>query len=286
VADADINAVDKTNRLGRVFLPISVLEANPLNPNEMTGQEFNLLHDNIQDVGITDPILVRHHPSKEGMYRIIGGEHRWEVAKLIGFTEVPCTVVSDEDLSEDKERFQMVRHNIIHGKMSPRKFASPYESLSGKYSDEVAAEAFGFVEEEEFTTMVRTTAKNLPTSMVKEFTAAAKDVKTIDGLASLLNRLFSEHGDTLPYGYMIFDFGGKDSVWLRMSPKQKKDFMDVAAVCQRSGKALDHLIGGVLQLIAKGTLVNFKLEDFLGTLPDVVFVEDNEVPTLDFLEEL
>ena len=31
--------------------------------------------------------------------------------------------------------------------------------------------------------------------------------------------MFTKYGDTLPFGYMVFDHGGQRSVWLRIEGK-------------------------------------------------------------------
>lgn len=177
-----MSAEEKTKALKRKMVPITKLFPNNTNPNVMSTAEFNLLYDNIEKMGITDPILVRVHPKIKGSFRIVGGEHRWEVAKLLDFVEVPVTIVDDPDFDDDQEKFQLVRHNIIHGKMSPKKFLKLYESLSKKYADDVVAESFGFVEEEDFKKIISQTAKGLPKEMQEEFKEAAKEIKTIDGL--------------------------------------------------------------------------------------------------------
>ena len=53
-----VDAVQKTKKLGRVDLDLSVLVVNDKNPNVMKSREFDLLVDNINKVGITDPIIV------------------------------------------------------------------------------------------------------------------------------------------------------------------------------------------------------------------------------------
>lgn len=233
------DAVAKTQALERVFLPVDKLEANELNPNEMSDSEFNMLVSNIEEMGITDPILVRPHPEKEGLYRIVGGKHRWEVAKLLDFKEIPCTVVTDETFSEDKEKFQIVRHNIIHGKMSPQKFMKLYNSLTNEYSADAAAEMFGFVDEEEFQKLINQTAKSLPIELQQEFKDAAKEIKTIDDLSKLLNSMFARYGDSLPYGYMVVDYGGKHSFWLRMGPSGFGDMTRLGNRCKKEKRTLD-----------------------------------------------
>lgn len=283
-----IDAMEKTKSLSRVFVGVGLLEANPMNPNEMTETQFNLLCDNIERIGLTDPILVVPHPEQEGMYRIIGGEHRWEVAKILGFDEVPVTIVDRDDFDEDAQAFQVVRHNIIHGKMSPKKFLGLYNSLAGKYTEEVAASMFGFAKQEEFARMVNATGKSLPPEMKVAFQKAKKDIKTVEDLSRVLNALFTKHGDTLPFGYMVFDFGGQESVWLRMSQKDKVSFLGLADICVGASKTLDGLMSSLLKVLSTGgadALLNQALE--LAPTVDVSGVDTSvsEMPTLDYLED-
>ena len=273
-------AIRRTGELKRVMLPVEQLEISKLNPNEMSDAEFNLLYDNIRRTGMTDPILVRKMSATS--YRIIGGAHRFKVAQLMEFKEVPCTVVDAKDFTEDEEKYQMVRHNVIHGKLSPQKFLQLYESLSKKYSEEVAAESFGFVSVEEFKRLIKSTADSLPPEMQEQFKEAAKELKTIDDLAKLLNHLFSTYGDTLPFGYMIFDFGGKESVWLRLETKARVNFDKIAANCKKNSKAADHVIAGLLEhAVANKDL----LDSLVQKAKTVKFKNDAPAPTLDFLKQ-
>lgn len=263
-------ALDKTKALTRTFLPIDNLVPNEQNPNEMGEAEFNLLYDNIEKMGVTDPILVRPHPEQEGMYKIVGGHHRWEVAKLHGLDEVPVTIVEAEDFDDDMERFQMVRHNIIHGKMNPQKFMSLYESLAGKYTEEVAAEMFGFADEEEFKKLVQSTAKALPKELQQQFKDATREIRTVDDLAAVLNRLFTAYGDTVPYGYMIFDYGGQDHIWLRMQKKQKEHLLSFGQWCASKNRSIDKAMTVLMQLVAAGELSMSALEAGVMATPEVV----------------
>lgn len=263
-------ALDKTKDLVRGDIPISKLYVNEANPNVMSDEEFNLLFDNISRMGITDPILVRA-ADEDGKYRIIGVAHRYEVAVIMGFEEVPCTVVTDPNFSYDEEMFQLTRHNIIHGSMNPKKFVKLYQSLTDDYSDAVAAEMFGFAEQAEFKKLVKATKKALPKEYKSEFDKATRDIKSIDELADVLNSLFREHGDTLPYGYMIVDFGGKDSVWLRMTSKDRKVFDEVAEVCMLNKKTVPSVVMGLVRPIAAGDPLD--LDRILEQTADVVVDE-------------
>lgn len=278
-----MEAIEKTKNHKRVFVPIGSLEANPDNPNEMSEDEFNMLYDNVERVGITDPIFVVPHPENEDGYRIIGGEHRWEVAKLLGFEEVPVTIVEDEDFTVDEQKFQMVRHNIIHGKMSPKKFMDLYSSLQDEYSQEVAAEMFGFTDAEEFQKLIAATKKELPKEFHEDFDAAKGELKTIDDLANLLNGLFSKHGDTLPYGYMIFDFGGKESVWLRLPTSDLNMMKGIGAICMEANCSMDSLVMSMMQHVMgdKELMSDLAAE---SDKVDLSNLAEDTLPTLDFLD--
>lgn len=285
-----LSAVDRTNSLVRQMLSVDVLIPDELNPNEMGEAEFNMLYDNIERMGVTDPILVRPHPEQEGMYLIVGGHHRWEVAKLHGFEEVPVTIVTDPNFDAEHAKFQMVRHNIIHGKMNPQKFMKLYQSLTNEYTEEVAAEMFGFTSEEEFRKLVQSTAKALPPEMKETFLEASKEIRTINDLAIVLNRLFSTYGDTVPYGYMIFDYGGQDHMWLRMKKHQKKDVLKLGELCQTKQVSVDSVLAVMLQLIAQGGFTQEAFDKAVDELPkvEVVFEEAsaNQLPSTDYTGSL
>lgn len=261
-----MTALSKTSALERVEISIELLDANPNNPNEMTEAEFNLLYDNFERTGFTDAVLVRKMP--EGRFRIVGGHHRVEVAKLHDFTQVPCTVIDDPEFDDDQEAFQVVRMNTIRGKLSPKKFLKMYEGLSAKYAKEVMAEAFGFADEDQFNKLVGQMATALPKEMQADFKKAAKEIKTIDGLSKLLNSMFTKYGDTLDYGYMLLDFGGKDSVWLRMGNDTRKALLTLGKRCMTENRAMDDLLGGLVQLAASGVLES-QLVQLIAKSPEV-----------------
>lgn len=266
--DTPDSANIRTKSLDRRFLLVSELEANPLNPNKMSEQEFNLLFDNINRVGLTDPILVR--PLSTGKYRIVGGHHRWEVAKLVGLEEVPVTIITDPNFDDDMEAFQAVRHNIIRGKMSADKFVALYQSLGTEYADDIASEMFGFTSEKEFKKLVKSTGGSLPAEMKAPFTDATKDVKTMKALSLVLKKLFAKFGDTTPQSYMVFDFGDKKHVWLKMTKAQKSNFFSLCEWCVTKERSVDQVMGVVLQLIADGKFGD-ALDTALDKLPKKAF---------------
>jgi ParB/RepB/Spo0J family partition protein len=243
-----MDAVQKTAALVRQYLKIDLLDPQEVNPNKMSDREFNNLCKNIQEVGFVDPVFVR--PMPNGRYRIIGGFHRYKAGKVLGFEEIPVTVVTDPDFDSDFEKYQIVRMNVIRGQLDANQFLKLYDSLDKKYEAELMAEAFGFTDEQYFKKLIGQMSKALPKNLQGDFKAAAEQIKTIDGLTKLLNQMFTKHGDSLPYGYMMVDFGGKDSVWLRMAPGDRERFLALAEKCVQAERSVDSLFRLFMQSIA------------------------------------
>jgi len=311
VAEGELGAIEKTKTLLRLDLPISLLVKNEENPNKMSQRAFDLLCDNYEKTGITDPILLvpmnlpktqevvalvgKGNPLKlaqlfdeyELAFRIVGGHHRYDAATYIGFAEVPVTIIMDPEFDAEQERFQLVRMNAIRGKLDPQAFFALYSKLSDKYSDAIMQDAFGFAEEAEFKRLIAQTAKMLPDKELQEkFKEAAQEIKTVDGLSKLLNEMFTKYGDTLPHGYMIFDYAGQRSMWLRIEGKTMKALDLIGNLCIEKNRTVDDVIGGVVQLIAKGELTD-QVEALIAATPQAKLPKALAVaPTKDNLEKV
>lgn len=276
-----MSALEKTKKLLRLELPLSLLEKNEDNPNKMSAREFDLLIDNMEKTGITDAILARPldlepvqkivdefsgvNPGTLVMnmqdaglkFRIVGGHHRFDGAAYLGFDTVPVTVIMDPKFDEEAEKFQLVRMNMIRGRMDPQAFFDLYNKLASSYTDEVLQDAFGFAEEAEFKKLIEQTAKALPDKKLQQkFKEAAAEIKTVDGLSKLLNEMFTKYGDTLPFGFMVFDHGGQRSMWLRIEGKTMNALDVIGDICIENERTIDDVVGQVLQLIAKGEMAD------------------------------
>lgn len=63
-----------------------LLQPNPWNSNHVSPDNESKLEASIRRRGLFKPIIVRE---KGGFLQILGGEHRWQVAKKIGLSEIP-----------------------------------------------------------------------------------------------------------------------------------------------------------------------------------------------------
>lgn len=266
----------------RVDLPVDLLSPNPNNPNVMKSREFDLLVDNLQQAGFTDPVLVwprgnvdaflslwdavRTQQGEDGFrdsfaamvreaeisFVIVGGHHRTEAAKYLDMDFVPCTVIVDPNFGEEEADSQLLRHNTIHGSLDPERFIKLYDKYKEGHSDDVLQEMFGFSDEAAFKALITTTESTLPPDLKEKFKESRKEIKTIDDLSKILNHLFSTYGDTLKTGYMILDQGGQKSVWLRISKKTLKGVEQIGGACIEAEVTMDQLFGQLVQSIAAG----------------------------------
>lgn len=212
--------LDSEKEIELEMISLDKIRPNAWNPNEMGMFELNKLAEDMADIGFLQPILVV--PAEDGTYRIIDGEHRYEVAKLCDYTEIPAIVVKKDAIvsDEDRQKFQTVRMNRLRGKLNRRKLDALIEDLLQRHSATEVAEGLVFEDDSYIQELVAKARESLPTEeLKKEFDKVKDDVRTIDDLTVLLNRLYLKYGETLDYGYMVFDFGGKDHLWVRLGTK-------------------------------------------------------------------
>jgi hypothetical protein len=233
-----------------VDVPISLLKPNPWNPNEMTAGEFNLLSENIDAVDFLDPVLAV--PLEDGSLRIIDGEHRYEAQRLRDAPSVKVVLCDSARVDETMQKLQTVRMNKIKGSLNQKKFSSLVTDLmkTGEYTYDQLAHELGFADEDEFQHLIAAARDSLPSKEMKnEFDKAKDQIKTVDDLSSVLNHLFTKYGDTLPYNFMILDFGGKEHMWVRMRSSAHKKVVAQARNCMENGVTFDSVVSHILTLM-------------------------------------
>jgi hypothetical protein len=306
-----MTAIQKTKDILRLpECPLSLMVKNVKNPNKMKPREFDLLCDNLNRTGWTDPALavpydldalaeIRsiHGKDIEAItkamveqdikVRLVGGHHRFDAASFLDFDVGPVNIIMDPNFTEEEEQFQIVRMNVIHGKLDPQAFFEMYKGLEEKYSDEILQDAFGFAEEAEFKKLINQMSKTLPDKATQDkFKEAAQEIKTIDGLAKLLNTMFTRYGDTVPFGYMVVDYGGQESMWLRVSGKTWKALGVLGDICIERHRTVDDILGTIVQLIAKGDSPEF-IDEIVSQTPEVKLPKGLQTaPTKDNIEKL
>lgn len=88
-------------KLNMVEADIGLLKPNPWNTNVVTPENEEKIKASLKRFGMFRPIIVR--TLEDGTKEILGGEHRWSVAKSLGYTQVPIVdlgSVSDRKAKE------------------------------------------------------------------------------------------------------------------------------------------------------------------------------------------
>lgn len=194
------------------WLDPELVEPDEGNPNEQDDETFDALVLQIQQNGWTAPAQVV--PVDGGKYRLVAGEHRWMAARVLQ-TRLPAVLLDPATWDADRRQMQLVADNLISGKLNPDKFTKLYSDLARRYDGEVLKKYMGFSKGDQFEKLFRETKAGLPPELADALDASKAEIRTIDDLSRVLNRLFQEHGETLPSNMMVFSFGGKEVLWIR-----------------------------------------------------------------------
>jgi len=230
---------------------LDLIEKNAWNANEMTSEEFAWLVSEIKENGFIEPLHIV--PMVDGSYRILGGAHRYEAAKTLGYESLPCVILSDARWQdEDLQKFVTVRLNSLHGKPNPDKLAALYREMATKYGEKPLRRMFAFTDLDGWKKLVHQVQKGikatgLPKQTQDKISDAVGEAKTLDDLGTILNKMFNEHGDTMEYSFMVFSYGGKEHVYVALSKKTKKAVDRVLKFAREWGHDVNEVIGKVTE---------------------------------------
>jgi hypothetical protein len=243
-------ASEAAESLGGTYaeVPVELLRPNPWNPNEMSNKAFDELVEEISNTGMISVLQVTPHIDEGGnsCFRIIGGEHRYKALKLLGYQKAPCVVLDkarpdgQEWTDEDRQKFETVRLNIIHGDTNPEKFMALYMDVSERHHGADLQKAFGFTDDDAWNALVdqvtddAASANQLPPEAQDKIKAEVQKLsgpnKTIDKLASIIDKIMKEYGETIDHRFIYFDMGGKKHLHLDVSDStfaKAESFMDL-----------------------------------------------------------
>lgn len=229
-----------------VMVPIDQCEAVEWNPNVEDLATFNALVEAIAEHGFTDPLEV---VEADGVYRIVGGEHRWKAAKQVGLKKIPVVV---RDWTEDEQKMNNVRLNQLRGRMDPQKFARLYDDLRTRHDRDTLMSKMGFASrEKELERLIGSTRNAIPKDRQEEFDRRAEKIQTVEDLASVVQSLYSRAGSTLTQsGYMFLTYGGQTHLMVRMSNETKKRLTKILTAIGEAGGNADELAASMVEELA------------------------------------
>ena len=103
---------------------VEKLTPNPWNPNRMAPDMRAKLKVYLEREGFVEPLVVRPQGAD---YEILGGYHRWGIAKELGYETVPCVV---RDLDDRRAKILSVNLNEMKGQSLPNLLANLVHDLS------------------------------------------------------------------------------------------------------------------------------------------------------------
>jgi hypothetical protein len=171
-------------------------------------------------------------------YVLVSGEHRWKAAKLVGETHVPALIKHDWD--EDARRVELVKHNVLKGKLDPKKFAELWTGLEKKYGPEALKKMMGLATREaELKRLLKQVTASLPPGMKEELQKRADKIRRVEDLAAVVQSIFAKHGSTVEVHYIAWAFGGQTHLLVQAEKTTFAPVMALAEVCRDKGIPLD-----------------------------------------------
>lgn len=96
-----MHTTQSSDKLHVSYVPLSSLRHPERNPRAWSKEATAQLEESIKRHGLVDPLIVNSAAGREGV--IVGGNFRYEVAKAMGFEEVPVVQVNIPDLKKEEE---------------------------------------------------------------------------------------------------------------------------------------------------------------------------------------
>lgn len=241
-------------------LKLENLVPNEDNPNQMDEPTLLKLCESIQEIGFTEPIMVAPIEDQTGKYRIVSGHHRHKACKELGYLEAPCIILKDWDRA--KQDIEMVRANIIRGKMNPEKFIKLYDTYADTYGEELLQQMMGFTDESALKEIKKQIKKGLPKNIQQQLQKAeeGKEIGSVEDLTKTVSDLMADYGESVPYNFIHFNHGGKKHIMQRCDEELWETIDKLYKGCEKQG--MDS--GKVIRILFR----QWERVVFLEKLPD------------------
>jgi ParB/RepB/Spo0J family partition protein len=114
------------------LIALERVEPNPNQPRKRSDPEKDSeLAADIAERGVLQPIIVREHPTKDGMYQIVAGERRWRAARRADLAEVPVIIKAFDD--KEAQMVSLVE-NLQRADLDPMDEAVFFQQLVNDYN--------------------------------------------------------------------------------------------------------------------------------------------------------
>ena len=243
----------KTRKIAQTesqLIPIDQLHECPYNPNEQDAVTFANLTEEINNDGFDEPLVVVPRKVVEGPgadgYSVISGNHRLKACRELGYEAVQCSV---KNWDRETCKIKIVRRNVMKGEQDPHKFTELVDSLNNAYTSDQLSDMMGFKDIDEFAKYYLEEQERRGGGMNVKATSA-EDL--MDGLTMIVNQLFAEYGDTIPYGFIYFMYGGKPHLMVQCDDLLVKTVKVITDICKERKKDIAEFLEEMLGDVKNG----------------------------------
>lgn len=244
-----------------------LLTEHPRNSNKQSRHMFKELRESIRENGFDETLTVVPRDDGNDGYWIVAGNHRFRAGGAEGMDEFPCVVRPDWD--DVQQQIELVRRNYVRGAIDRDAFTLGVNALAAEQEmsvDEIR-EAMGFADTDVFLDFYKEENERLEREAheaASERQTSAPAIKMIDDLGLVLSTIFEEHGDTVPYSFIIFPAGGKDHLFVAATPALVKNLSKVAEYCIANHLDINVVLGGLLTIgMAESNMIGGDNEDVI-----------------------
>lgn len=261
------------------LLPVALLAEHPNNSNVQSKHVFKELKESIMTGGFDEPLIVVPRKDAEG-YFVVSGNHRFRAGKDVGYDQLPCIVREDWDNVESE--IQLVRRNYVRGQIDRAAFTESVNRLSKEQALalDVIMERMGFEDADSFSEFYKQEKqREKRTAGAVAGNSGAAQVKMIDDIGLVVSALFEKYGNTVPNSFMVFPAGGRNHVFMQITPALKKTLDMITTKCVADGLDINTVVGGLLQIAIHNTAF-FKVGNKVENVVSEGSVTGNDNPEL------
>lgn len=237
------------------LVPAAQLAEHPRNSNKQSRHTHKELKRSIKEEGFDENLIICPRDDGQDGYFIVSGNHRFKIGKSLGMSEFPCVI--RDDWEQVQQQIQLVRRNYHRGKIDKASFTAAVNALSedSALSLDLIQEQMGFSDPDSFAELYE--EEKAREERIAEAVAggnsgggggAANKVRMIDDLGLVLSTIFERFGDSAPQSFLIFPAGGKNHMYINVTPALKRILETVAQGCVQQQLDMNIVLGGLLAI--------------------------------------
>jgi len=227
-----------------------LLSEHPRNSNKQSRHVFKELRQSIREQGFDESLIVVPKGNEDPGYYIVSGNHRFRAGVAEGLDEFP--VVLRDDWDEATQQIEIIRRNYVRGEINKDAFTLAVNALAAEQEmdvDEIRA-AMGFEDTEVFLELYKEEEERAEAARAAaaEHRSSTPSINMVDDLGAVLSVIFEQHGDTVPYSFLIFPAGGKNHLFVAATPAVQRSMSKVAEYCIANHLDINVVLGGLLTI--------------------------------------